>query len=219
MACRPLGARIDGHRQLRRFTGFAQQAVFNNLQKLDYNQVHWPWLGVPIKTNHPLGAVLVARNIQISPMLRRRRSSTWAGKFLPGLLGVVLLVLQSVLPVSARSSADWVEICGEFGAVLVQVDRGAVDPVDPTAPCPKCSDCAMCALTAFEDMPTAQIATVGDIGLISKISLPAYPDVAENAAQFWHESRGPPRQTPMIYETTIRLFLDAPHTVRRLTCS
>ena len=141
-------------------------------------------------------------------------------RLLPGLLGVVLLVLQSVAPLSAHASnsANWVEICGEFGATLVQIDPDRNTPVTPHTPCKSCSDCVFCAAVHLGKLTTT--ALIGLDRALSSLAvfLVHQPDVTANAAQFWPDSRGPPRARPFTYQTANSSPMVHPRNSRRAPC-
>jgi len=134
----------------------------------------------------------------IRALLRGQGRRAWGAA-----LGIVLLMLQLVVPVmgSAAAGGDWIEICSEFGAVEIQMPpagtvSGAVPGVEPgdgssnTPECPDCATCALCALV------TVAIDREAQTTRLDARALPAGRSPAEvaarNPAQFWPDSRGPP---------------------------
>jgi hypothetical protein len=115
-------------------------------------------------------------------------------RVLTGLLGALALVLQLLAPsFSSASEGEWIEICSEAGAIIVQVDlSGDADQPSPTgAPCPECADCVLCA--------TCDVAAPGAVPVIEARDLRVKPvqpvlqtSVPVNPAQLWPETRGPP---------------------------
>ncbi|MCP9481380.1 hypothetical protein NNA36_05350 [Shimia sp. CNT1-13L.2] len=64
--------------------------------------------------------------------------------FVP-VLGMLALILQMILPaVSQASEGEWIEICAEYGPVMMQID---FEDEEGEAPCPDCGDCVMCAVS------------------------------------------------------------------------
>jgi hypothetical protein len=112
---------------------------------------------------------------------------------LAGICAVFMLVLQVALPGAGQAAAggEWIEICGEFGAVEVQVAGGdSEDKQD----CPKCSTCVLCAAENGAGPVGLQpygITRAADCAVL----LPAGTAVQPNPAQYWHEGRGPPLVT------------------------
>lgn len=82
-------------------------------------------------------------------MARCRNNPNENVRLLAGLMAVLALLIQLVLPslvhASALSSGEMIEICSEAGPVLVRLDSD----VTPGAPvsheaCPNCQSCAIC---------------------------------------------------------------------------
>lgn len=114
-------------------------------------------------------------------------------RVLCALIGILAIVLQVILPASARASNGmWVEICGEFGAetVLLDVSAGDGSPVTPKT-CAECCPCVLGGATsiAFPQTPVAAAAAPGGVFLLHGT---CDPDVPQAAARFWPETRGPP---------------------------
>lgn len=103
---------------------------------------------------------------------------------------VFMLVLQVALPGAGQAAAggEWIEICGEFGVVEIQVAAGdSEDKPD----CPKCSTCALCAAengAGAVNTLRSGISRAAEYAVL----LPAGTAVQPNPAQYWHEGRGPP---------------------------
>ncbi|WP_240482174.1 DUF2946 family protein [Ruegeria marisrubri] len=109
---------------------------------------------------------------------------------LAGVVGVLLLLLQSFLPTLASADeGEWMEICSEAGPVLVQVDLE--DDSDGTAPCPDCASCILCAasgpalMAAAPELARPEVVQIGT--LQGRDVYKPY-----NPAQFWPDNRGPP---------------------------
>ena len=136
-------------------------------------------------------------------------SAFCAGFFrrLAGMCAAFMLVLQVAFPGAgqAASGGEWIEICGEFGVVEIQVSaEGSGDKQD----CPKCSTCALCA--AETGYGAASIQTSG-IGRAAKcaVLLPAGTAVQPNPAQYWHDGRGPPLADKIESERALRASVAA----------
>ncbi len=132
-----------------------------------------------------------------------------AGLFrrLAGLCAIFMLVVQVAFPGAAQAAAggEWIEICGEFGVVEIQVaEEGSGEAQD----CPKCSTCPLCAaensagpVSAFR----SDISRAADCSVL----LPAGTAVQPNPAQYWHDGRGPPLTTKIVSERASRASVAA----------
>lgn len=62
-----------------------------------------------------------------------------------GVIGMLALILHLAAPTMGQASGGiWIEICAEFGPVMVEVDLDGTAPVDDK-PCPRCDSCTLCA--------------------------------------------------------------------------
>lgn len=142
------------------------------------------------------------RIVFISPACR-------AGLFrrLAGLCAVFMLVLQVAFPGAGQAAAggEWIEICGEFGIVEIQVsDGGSGERQD----CPKCSTCALCAAETGAGSVTflhSGIRQAADFAVL----LPVGTALQPNPAQYWHVGRGPPLVTEIESECAFRASVAA----------
>ena len=120
---------------------------------------------------------------------------------------VFMLVLQVAFPGVGQAAAggDWIEICGEFGVVEIQVVSGESDDKQD---CPKCSTCALCAAENGAGpavVHSSGLSRVADCAVL----LPAGTAVQPNPAQYWHEGRGPPLVTKIESERALRAIVAA----------
>ncbi|WP_259973663.1 hypothetical protein [Leisingera aquaemixtae] len=115
-----------------------------------------------------------------------------AGLFrrLAGMCAAFMLVLQVAFPGAGQAAAggEWIEICGEFGVVEMQV---AGDDSEDTQDCPKCSTCALCAAENGAG-PVSVLRSGLSRAAECAVLLPAGTAVRPNPAQYWHDGRGPP---------------------------
>ncbi|WP_245595124.1 hypothetical protein [Leisingera daeponensis] len=115
-----------------------------------------------------------------------------AGLFrrLAGMCAAFMLVLQVAFPGAGQAAAggEWIEICGEFGVVEIQV---AGEASEETQDCPECGTCVLCAAETgavpISHLPSG-ITHAADTIVLLPAGAAAYP----NPAQFWHDGRGPP---------------------------
>ncbi len=130
-------------------------------------------------------------------------------KLVPGLFGVVLLVLQALIPLNARAAegADWVQICGEFGTTLIQINPDTGLPIDPGMANAQCQTCVMCAASGPAFVPTNHFLVSGKFAPLMESFPTTRMSVAHNAAQFWHQTRGPPRGELLTHKRTNRLSM------------
>ncbi|CUI01767.1 hypothetical protein PHA8399_03913 [Leisingera aquaemixtae] len=115
-----------------------------------------------------------------------------AGLFrrLAGMCAAFMLVLQVAFPGAGQAAAggEWIEICGEFGVVEMQV---AGEDSEDTQDCPKCSTCALCAAESGAG-PVSVLRSGLSRAAECAVLLPAGTAVRPNPAQYWHDGRGPP---------------------------
>lgn len=79
------------------------------------------------------------------------RSGGW--RAVTRLVCAFALILQMLAPAAARNGeGSWIEICAEFGPVMMQVDLTG-DQSTPDQTCPDCQECALCALSASGPLP------------------------------------------------------------------
>ncbi|QAX30692.1 hypothetical protein [Leisingera sp. NJS204] len=126
---------------------------------------------------------------------------------LTGLCAIFMLVLQTAFPSAAQVAAggDWIEICGEFGVVEIQI--GSEDSSEPQD-CPKCSTCPLCAAengAGPVSVLRSGISRAADCAVL----LPAETTVQPNPAQYWHEGRGPPLVAETESERALRASVAA----------
>ncbi|NIZ62391.1 hypothetical protein DL239_15570 [Sedimentitalea sp. CY04] len=123
-----------------------------------------------------------------SSHLKAQRSSCL--NWLRALIGVCALTVQMLAPIAAHSAntGDWMEICGEDGPALMQVQLSD----DEQAPCPKCDECKFCQLVVSTgNIPNPALNSYS-LPVVTAISVQHEGNVEANPAQFWHENRGPP---------------------------
>ncbi|MEW2912377.1 hypothetical protein [Leisingera sp. JC11] len=118
-----------------------------------------------------------------------------------------MLVLQVAFPGAGQAAAggEWIEICGEFGVVEIQV---AAEGSEEKQDCPKCSTCALCAAENGAGPVSLQpsgISRAADCTVL----LPAGTAVQPNPAQYWHDGRGPPLVTEIESERAFRASVAA----------
>lgn len=106
-----------------------------------------------------------------------------------GVLGVLLLVLQLLVPHLAQADEGaWIEICAEGGATWIQM------PAEETGdPCPDCGDCLLCS-TAMDVLTPAYGAAVEPVTLMARQMTGTDMSVAAARHRLWPETRGPPFQ-------------------------
>ncbi|WP_260006229.1 hypothetical protein [Leisingera sp. M527] len=126
---------------------------------------------------------------------------------LTGLCAIFMLVLQVAFPGAGQAAAggDWIEICGEFGVVEIQI---ASEDSSESQDCPKCSTCPLCAAengAGPASVLRSGISRAADCGVL----LPAGTAVQPNPAQYWHEGRGPPLVTEVDSERALRASVAA----------
>ncbi|OED50256.1 hypothetical protein AB838_03140 [Rhodobacteraceae bacterium (ex Bugula neritina AB1)] len=101
-----------------------------------------------------------------------------------------MLVLQVSFAGAGQVAADgeWIEICGEYGAVEIQVDSEQDGRVQD---CPECTACPMC--TAESAARSAGVLFLGPNRMAEcNVLLPPGAAVQPNPAQYWNDGRGPP---------------------------
>ena len=124
------------------------------------------------------------------------------------LIGVCALTVQMLAPIAAHSAntGDWMEICGEDGPVLMQVQLSD----DEQAPCPKCDECKFCQLAVSTGSIPSPVLTSYNLSAVKALHVCFEGTVEANPAQFWHENRGPPIAAPHAKdsENACRLSID-----------
>ncbi|WP_241482237.1 hypothetical protein [Leisingera sp. ANG-Vp] len=118
-----------------------------------------------------------------------------------------MLVLQIALSGAGQAApgGDWIEICGEFGVVEIQLPAaGGGERED----CPKCSICALCAAETGA-RPAVWQAAGSSCAVDFTVWLPAAVSVRPNPAQYWHDGRGPPLVTKKNSERALRASVAA----------
>ncbi|WIY26075.1 DUF2946 family protein [Parasedimentitalea psychrophila] len=130
----------------------------------------------------------------------RSAGLTW----LRALIGICALALQMLAPITAHSenSGEWMVICGEDGAVLMQVQLSDDEP----AACPICGDCKACQLGVSAGGILTPTLRSRDFPAIEVVHGMHGGSVAPNPAQFWHENRGPPLVHTILSDSAWRLF-------------
>ncbi|WP_241479076.1 hypothetical protein [Leisingera sp. ANG-M1] len=118
----------------------------------------------------------------------------------------VMLVLQVAFPGAGQAAAggEWIEICGEFGAVEIQMPAGDGGDQD----CPKCSTCALCAAENGAGPAGIVPASCGRAA-DCVVLLPDGTQVRPNPAQYWHDGRGPPLVNQKNSERALRASVAA----------
>ncbi|WP_328701273.1 DUF2946 family protein [Sedimentitalea arenosa] len=117
--------------------------------------------------------------------LRQRCFGAW--------IGVIALVLQVFLPVSAQASGGaWIEICGENGVEMVRVDLSDADST-PSLPA-TCQGCCPCVLGASvpPGVPPLQMAMPTAPDVVTHLQGSTEAEIESSAARLWPETRGPP---------------------------
>lgn len=108
-----------------------------------------------------------------------------------GVMAALSLMLQMLAPsLASASQGDWIEICSEYGTVLMQVDLS-----DETSPPgtghADCEDCTFCALAAPMNPPAGTETDLADASTGKAVRWVEY--IAEAVERHrWPESRGPP---------------------------
>ncbi|WP_264212528.1 hypothetical protein [Leisingera thetidis] len=126
---------------------------------------------------------------------------------LAGVCAIFVLVLQIAFPGAAQAAAggEWIEICGEFGVVAIQV---AAEDSGGEQDCPKCSTCALCA--AENGAGPVNVLRPGiSRAAEGNVLLPAGTAVQPNPAQYWHDGRGPPLAAKTESERALRASVAA----------
>lgn len=126
---------------------------------------------------------------------------------LAGMCAVFMLVLQIALPGAGQAAADgeWIVICGEFGAVEIQLDP---ESGGEQQDCPKCGTCALCAAGNGAG-PVNLLPSGSSQAAVCAVQLPAGETVQPNPAQYWHEGRGPPLPAKIESERALRASVAA----------
>jgi hypothetical protein len=101
-----------------------------------------------------------------------------------------MLVLQVAFPGAGQAAVggEWIEICGEFGVVEIQITE---ENREREQACPKCGACVLCA-AAHGAIPVGAMPTSISRAEVGTFLLPAAAAVPPNPAQHWHDGRGPP---------------------------
>ncbi|WP_299427113.1 DUF2946 family protein [uncultured Shimia sp.] len=121
---------------------------------------------------------------------------------LTGLLAVVALVVQMMVPQMAHANAsgdqsgDWIEICADAGPVMVRLrEDGSVEKRAPQSPshggCPKCLTCVTCAGVSGID---AGVVALGAADGVAMSVVVCKADSAVFVSKAWERpmTRGPP---------------------------
>lgn len=125
------------------------------------------------------------------------------GQVLTGYLGVLALIFQLLVPsFSFAAEGEWIEICSDVGAVLIEIDPDTGAPVQ-NDPCPDCDDCVMCAVSGAATMVQTLAVQTDPIAVGLGPVGPAEISVS-NPAQFWSQLRGPPLAPQDIIERARR---------------
>ncbi|KIC35116.1 hypothetical protein RA26_19335 [Leisingera sp. ANG-M7] len=136
-------------------------------------------------------------------------SAFGAGLFrrLAGVCAILMLVLQVAFPGAAQAAAggEWIEICGEFGVVVIQV---AGEDSNGQQDCPKCSTCALCAAETGAGPAALLLPAVSRVADCA-VLLPEGAAVQPNPAQYWNDGRGPPLVTKIESERAFRASVAA----------
>ncbi len=130
-------------------------------------------------------------------------------------LGILLLVVQLVAPQPVQAAGgDWIEICGEYGVVEIQVNLDGT-PVPNPDDCPDCQTCPLCALSHVAVTQTearfAPLETATSVAGWHTASA-----TIRNPAQYWHNTRGPPLATT---KKTTRAPQAPTHNTGEVPCS
>ena len=123
-------------------------------------------------------------HIQFTPKQRPKGASlAWSI-----VLSFIVLLAQSIPAMSNQSTAAWIEICGDGGSYLIQVDENGEEQQ------PECAHCDYCLLPTG-DMQGVHTTPSGASSLIvfTNISYPSDRDfVPDSPEQYWSACRGPP---------------------------
>lgn len=145
----------------------------------------------------------------------------------PGaVLGIFLLILQALMPIEGQAATNtvWIEICGDYGPVTIQVtaDGNALaqpeanlpaeyqaystepstiqvpanSPAQAPTHAPDCPECDVCALCSIGDATMVSRASHFALYVTTDLSSCGHGSrhIVRNPAQFWPDSRGPPRE-------------------------
>lgn len=123
-------------------------------------------------------------NIQFTPKQRRKGASL----VLSIVLSVIVLLAQSIPAMSTQSSGTWIEICGEGGISVIQVNENGDEQQ------PECAHCDYCLLPSGDlqgvSVPLPSMSIQIEFTAISYPSdQGGSPDSPE---QYWSACRGPP---------------------------
>ena len=120
-------------------------------------------------------------------LIKRKSQALVPAGFVVVLLSVVILLGQA-FPAMSKTSSMWIEICGDGGSYLAEIETSEGEPTQ------ECAHCEICTLPVFdsyemafagggESLPLA-IKMIGWVSLLS--------DNPENPEQYWSACRGPP---------------------------
>lgn len=103
------------------------------------------------------------------------------------------MFLAQVTPMSAaQNSMIWVEICGEHGAEVIQVEVGDISPEsDPASECAHCSYCLAEAPVMSGIVPVFKT-EIPNLVLMEPASPSAQDGVLHVSKQYCSQCRGPP---------------------------
>lgn len=143
------------------------------------------------------------------PQKRPISSAARAGLIqrLAGICVALLLALQLLFPAAGAAAADgqWIEICGESGVALIQVNA---ETGEAQQDCPDCSTCVLCAAETGAK-PVNCPPAASRAAAAPALPLPAQALVRPNPAQYWHEGRGPPLAKKIATERALRASMEA----------
>ncbi|MHA1127913.1 MAG: DUF2946 family protein, partial [Alphaproteobacteria bacterium] len=120
----------------------------------------------------------------------------YGANLVPRMLGAVFLsiivLLAQVFPASAShnfaGSGTWIEICGDGGTYLAQIDE------DGNTTPPECDHCAFC-LVPVSDLKTLHNDNLVTV-MVTEFTLTSYSidraSLPETPERYWSACRGPP---------------------------
>jgi len=115
----------------------------------------------------------------------------------------------------ANSPANWIEICGDGGSYLVQVDGGS------EAPAPECAHCSICLVPGTDGfaLQTPELNSTNFIGFRIVHFSDSGATVPAGSEHYWSSCRGPPTKSAE-YKMTLTsslFFREIDEKVTRIT--
>lgn len=103
------------------------------------------------------------------------------------------MFLAQVSPMSAgQNSMIWIEICGDHGAEIIQVEIGGASPEsDPVPACAHCSYCLVEVPVTSDTVPVFK-AEIPNLVLMESAFPSAHDFLLQASKQYCSQCRGPP---------------------------